>query len=169
MQERIEEDVRNEDESPSEAPSFSVTLLPHRSLSRKGFVALMCVFGAASFITGAAFVVMGAWPVTGFFCLDAALLYLAFRLNYRAALLSENVDLADRELKVTRRHPSGRSETWSFNPYWVRFQYTRRDHAADELSLSSHGRTLIFGAFLSDLEKANFAEKLSDALDRQKT
>ena len=29
----------------------------------------------------------------------------------------------------------------------------RRDYAADELSLASHGRKLVFGAFLSDIEK----------------
>ena len=31
------------------------------------------------------FLLLGAWPVFGFFGLDVLLLYLAFRANYRAA------------------------------------------------------------------------------------
>jgi uncharacterized membrane protein len=50
----------------------------------------------------------------------------------------------------------------------VQFKLTRRENGADELSLSSHGKKLIFGAFLSDGEKENFAASLSAALARQK-
>jgi uncharacterized membrane protein len=103
----------------------------------------------------------------GFFGLDAALCYAAFRWNYRAARFSERIDLAERELRVTRIHPSGKAESWSFNPYWVRFEHRQHDYAADELSLTSHGRKLIFGAFLSDSEKASFAAALKTALATQ--
>ncbi len=150
-------------------PKFSAMLLPHRSMSRKGFVALMGAVGGMSFVSGIAFMVMGAWPVTGFFGLDVFLVYLAFRLNYRAARLFEKVDLAERELRITRVHPSGQTESWSFNPYWVRFEHVQRENAADELSLSSHGRKLIFGAFLSDVEKESFAATFENALLMQKT
>ena len=44
----------------------------------------------------------------------------------------------------------------------------RRDFAANELSLASHGRKLVFGAFLSDIEKDSLAAALSAALLRQK-
>jgi uncharacterized membrane protein len=130
---------------------------------------LMLVIGAVSIVNGIVFVVMGAWPVTGFFGLDVLLCYAAFRWNYRAARLSEKVDLAGHELRVTRVHPSGKAESWSFNPYWVRFEHRQNENAADELSLTSHGRKLIFGAFLSDSEKASFAIALSAALARQKS
>jgi len=144
-------------------------LLPYRSLSRKGFIVLMLAIAAVSFIGGAVFVAMGAWPITGFFGLDAVLFYLAFRLNYRAGRLSEKIELTGHELRVTRIHPSGKAECWNFNPYWVRFEHKARDNAADELSLTSHGRKLVFGAFLSDGEKASFADAFSAALGRQKT
>ncbi len=167
MQNSSTANIEFEGGTPAPLPKFSATLLPHRSLSRKGFIALMLGVGVVSMVGGAVFVVMGAWPVTGFFGLDALLLYGAFRLNYRMALLSERVTLEERELRVTRKHPSGKAESWSFNPYWVNFKHTRRDNAADELSLSSHGRTLIFGAFLSDMEKESFAAALNAALARQ--
>jgi uncharacterized membrane protein len=128
---------------------------------------LMLVIGAVSILNGIVLIAMGAWPVTGFFGLDALLCYAAFRWNYRAARLSEQVDLAERELRVTRVHPCGKTESWSFNPYWVRFEHRQRDYTAGELSLTSHGRRLIFGAFLSDGEKASFAAALTAALARQ--
>ena len=154
-------------ETPIQAPRFTATLLPHRSLSRKGFMVLMLVIVAVSILNGILFIAMGAWPVTGFFGLDALLCYAAFRWNYRAARMSEQVDLAERELRVTRVHPSGKTESWSFNPYWVRFEHRQQDYAAGELSLTSHGRKLIFGAFLSDGEKAKFAAALKAALAGQ--
>lgn len=147
---------------------FSAILLPHRSLSRKGFLAVMAAIGAISFVSGVIFISVGAWPVTGFFGLDVLLVYFAFRLNYRAARLFERVELDERELRITRVHPSGRTEGWSFNPYWVRFELTKHENAADELTLSSHGRRLIFGAFLSDCEKQSFATALGKALSDQR-
>jgi len=128
---------------------------------------LMLVIAAVSIVNCIVFIAMGAWPVTGFFGLDVLLCYAAFRWNYRAARLSEQVDLAERELRVTRVHPSGKTESWSFNPYWVRFEHHQPGYAAGELSLTSHGRKLIFGAFLSDGEKAKFAAALKAALASQ--
>jgi uncharacterized membrane protein len=130
---------------------------------------LMLIIGTVSVVNGIVFVTMGAWPVTGFFGLDALLCYVAFRWNYRAARLSEKIDLAGRELRVTRVYPSGKAESWSFNPYWVRFEYRQREFEAGELSLTSHGRKLIFGAFLADSEKASFAIALKAALARQQS
>ncbi len=149
-------------------PQFSATLLPHRSLSRKGFVALMVTITGMDSAVGLTFAVRGAWPVAVFCGLAVVLVYLAFRLNYFAARMSETVVLSEPELRVTRRHPTGRVESWSFNPYWVRFQHERRDYAVDELSLASHGRKLVFGAFLTDIEKESFAAALNAALLRQK-
>jgi uncharacterized membrane protein len=163
------EDTESQSESGVPFAWFTATLLPHRSLSRKGFAGLMVTIAAVSFLGGIVFVAMGAWPVTGFFGLDAALCYGAFRLNYRAARLSEKVELAGRELRITRIHPSGRAESWSFNPYWVRFEHRSWDNAAGELSLTSHGRKLVFGAFLSGPEKASFAAALRAALARQQS
>jgi uncharacterized membrane protein len=168
MQHSVTGDSEATSASTIEYIRFTATLLPHRSLSRKGFLILMIAIGAVSLIGGAMFVAMGAWPVTGFCALAAVLCYAAFRWNYRAARLAEKIDLAESELRVTRLHPSGKSESWSFNPYWVRFELRRRDNAADELSLTSHGRKLIFGAFLSDGEKESFAVEFDAALARQK-
>ena len=64
---------------------FERVLLPHRSLPPHGFYVLMGLLGVTSIAVGIGFVAIGAWPICGFFGLDIALLYLAFRLNYRSA------------------------------------------------------------------------------------
>lgn len=143
---------------------FSAVLLPHRSLGRKGFIILMGVISLVSFITGIAFYMQGAWPVLGFFGLDVLLIYGAFRLNYRAARLRETIELTQSELKVTRIHPSGREQSWSFNPYWVRLELQESEDSTNRLFLRSHGRALPVGNFLSDDEKRGFAHALDAAL-----
>ena len=60
---------------------FSALLTPHRALSRTGFLVLMGFVGAVSFIAGVAFLLMGAWPVFGFFGLDVLAIWWAFRVN----------------------------------------------------------------------------------------
>jgi uncharacterized membrane protein len=143
---------------------FRAVLLPHRSLGRKGFLILMGFISALSFLTGLGFYLLGAWPVVGFFSLDMLLIYGAFRLNYRAARLYETVELTSQELRVTRVHPSGRAQSWVFNPYWVRLELEEDDTTANRLSLRSHGRVLRFASFLSNDEKRDFAHALDAAL-----
>lgn len=149
--------------SASEA-HFRAVLLPHRSLGRKGFVVLMAVTAAVCVFTGVAFLMHGAWPVTGFFGLDLLLIYLAFHMNYRSARAYETVELTPDELRLTRVHPSGRAESWTFNPYWVRLELEEVDNTANRLRLRSHGRVLTFGQFLTNEEKRGFAEALKIAL-----
>jgi uncharacterized membrane protein len=146
------------------AGHFRAILLPHRSLGRKGFILLMSLICAVSLVTGYVFYTLGAWPVMGFLGLDVLLIYGAFRLNYRAARLHERIELTEGELRLTRVYPSGRSQSWTFNPYWVRLELEKYETQADRLSLRSHGRVLIFGNFLSDEEKRGFAEALGSAL-----
>ena len=100
--------------------AFRAVLHQHRSLSPTGFLILMSSIGGVSFVTGIVFLAMGAWPVFGFFGFDVALVYLAFKLNYRAGRLYGTVELGREMLRVTRVHPSGKRESFDFNPYWVR-------------------------------------------------
>jgi uncharacterized membrane protein len=143
---------------------FSAVLTPHRSLGPKGFMVLMAAVCVVSFATGLFFFLLGAWPVIGFMGLDVALIYVAFRLNFRALKLYETVDLTQDALTVTRVAPSGKSQSWSFNPYWVRLSLQPRLGRSSELSLASHGKRLVFASFLSDAEREDFASALSSAL-----
>src|SRR6185295_20002647 len=102
--------------SELEPTIFSATLTPHRSLGRAGFLILMLLFGGISFVTGLLFLVIGAWPVLGFFGLDVLLLYLAFRLNYWQAKAYEEVTVTPSMLKVRKVSHHGRAREWVLNP-----------------------------------------------------
>ena len=144
---------------------FSATLTPHRSLGRVGFLILMLLFGAASFITGMLFLVIGAWPVFGFLGLDVLLLYWAFRLNYRHANAYERVTVTSSALKVRKVSHLGRGREWVLNPLWVRLDKVElEEFGIDRLFLVSRGRKLAIASFLGPDEKASFAKELGQAL-----
>src|SRR5215218_2196550 len=81
---------------------FSARLTPHRSLNRTGFLVLMAFLCAVSFVAGVAFLLMGAWPVFGFFGLDVLVIYWAFRVNFRSADATEDIVITPSELRVRR-------------------------------------------------------------------
>jgi uncharacterized membrane protein len=147
---------------------FDAVLEPHRSLSRAGFILLMLALGGVSFIAGIAFLVIGAWPVFGFLGLDVLLIYVAFRMNYRSGRMREAVRLTD-TLTVRRVHPNGRVQQWSFEPYWVRIEMDDPPEHWSQLTLSSHGRSLTVGAFLTAEERLELAQALTAALQRWRT
>jgi uncharacterized membrane protein len=148
---------------------FRAVLSPHRSLSRRGFNILIACVGIVSFVVGTGFLLMGAWPVFGFFGLDAALVYFAFRRNYLDARAFEEINLSREELRIRRVSPLGREVQFSFDPYWTRLDVDRRSWGIAALALTSSGRRLRIGAFLSPDDRAAFADALSVALSTART
>ena len=147
-----------------EAGRFRAVLHPHRSLSPTGFLVLMVCLGTVSFVTGMAFLLMGAWPVFGFFGLDVLLVYIAFRLNYRSGRAYELIELSPELLSLTQVDPKGRSKRFEFNPFWVRVRCSEEADGRARLRLASHGRELEFGHVLSHDERRTFAVALEGAL-----
>jgi len=96
---------------------FDAVLTPHRSLSPRGFWLLMGCIVAVSFTGGLVFLIAGAWPIFGFFGLDVALIYWAFRASYRSGRLRERLRLTRDELTVERIDPRGKLRRWTFQPY----------------------------------------------------
>lgn len=143
---------------------FRAVLYPHRSLSPRGFLILMSAIGGVSFVTGFAFLLIGAWPVLGFFGLDVALVYVAFKLNYRAARAHEVVELTPDLLTITRVTPAGASQRFEFNPYWTRVRLAQSPDGRTDLKIASHGREFSFGRLLNDDERRDFAQTLERAL-----
>jgi len=154
------------DNDPTQEPAiFSAVLTPHRSLSRKGFLALMLVAGGASLAMGTTFLLVGAWPVFGFFGLDVLLVYLAFRANYRTARAYEEVTVTAAELTVRKVNHRGRVRQWTLNPLWVRLErIVHEEFGVERLFLVSQGRRLVIAGFLNPAEKASFAQALTGAL-----
>lgn len=151
-------------DATSEPVFFDARLSPHRSLPPKGFFWVMAVLAGISFCAGISFVLMGAWPVTGFFGLDVALVYLAFRLSYRSARQIETVRLTEAALDVERVSIRGEKRRWRFEPYWLKLVFEEWDEGQNRLLLVSHGKSLSLGAFLSAPERSGLARSLNAAL-----
>lgn len=143
---------------------FDATLRPNRSLNLFGFRILMLVAGASLLIVGVLFMVAGAWPVFGFCGLEFLLLYGAFRLNYRAARAYERVRLTEDRLEVRRFSPRGEVGRWNFEPTWLRVSMDHPPQHGSQITLRSHGRSLVIGAFLAPDERQDFAEALHSAI-----
>jgi uncharacterized membrane protein len=148
---------------------FSAILTPHRSLSATGFVIMMTLVGGVSFFAGMAFLLMGAWPVFGFFGLDVALIYFAFRANYRAATAFEEVLVTASELRVRKVSHRGQVSEWTLNPVWVQLdREVHEEFGIERLFLVSRGRKLPVAAFLGPREKESFAAALGAAINEAK-
>lgn len=153
-----------------EPPLFEATLYPHRSLPPQGFWILMAAVAAVSFTFGMVFAAAGAWPILGFFGLDVALFYWAFRVSYRSGQMLETVRLTRDEMLIRRIHPRGRVEEWRLQPYWLQVDAVPASEELGaplaEVRLTSHGRRLAIGRFLTDDEREDFSQALRDALAR---
>ena len=156
--------------APADEPAlFCALITPHRSLGSVGFLVLMAAVGGVSFAAGIVFLILGAWPVVGFFGLDVLLIYWAFRTNYRAARAYEEVTVTASELRVRKVSHRGRVAEWSLNPLWVRLDRdTHAEFGIERLFLVSRGRKLPVGGFLSPREKESFADALAAAIGEAK-
>ena len=145
---------------------FERVLWPHRSLPPRGFRLLMLGLGMLSVIVGIIFVAAGAWPVCGFFGLDVALLYLAFRLSYRSARQRETLRLADGQFTVERVDIYGARRLWRFQPFWLRVVLEERRDESNRLLLASHGKSIVIGDFLAPPVRRDLAATLREVLSR---
>jgi uncharacterized membrane protein len=152
--------------TPVGNPFFERVLLPHRSLPPQGFHLLMLILGLVSLAVGIGFVSIGAWPVLGFFGLDVALVYVAFRLNYRSARRSETLRLAGDAFTVERVNVRGKRRVWRFQPFWLRVVLQERPDESNRLFVASHGRSLPIGDFLPPAARRELAATIRDALAR---
>jgi uncharacterized membrane protein len=159
----------NLDDQEPQPKLFSALLTPHRSLNRTGFLVLMGFISVVSFIAGLAFLLMGAWPVFGFFGLDVLVIYWAFRVNFKRSQATEEITITPSELRIRRVSHRGHVVEWVLNPLWV--QLDRKIHAEfgiEKLYLVSRGRRVTIANFLGADEKASFAKALTAALQAAK-
>lgn len=159
----------------SEPLVLNLALYPHRALSPTGFVVLMSAIAGLSFTIGLVAFLLGAWPVVGFLGLDVALVYVAFRLNYRDARAFETIRLTSGEMEIVKVDPAGGSRRIVLPSAWLAVEWDRpgdlpnnpRDaRRPNRLTLRSRGRRLEIGAFLSTQEKDGLADVLRDGLRR---
>jgi len=151
----------------SDPPVYEVTLWPNRSLTGRGFVAVMAFTGAMLTLplaaVGLGAVALGLAP---FLAGTLAALAWAIRKSNRDGRLTERLRLWPDLLEVVRTEPRGRVLRWSANPYWVTVTVhpEGRGRPDSYLTLGGSGREIELGAFLSPEEREQLADELREAL-----
>lgn len=150
---------------PAQEHLFEARIVPHRSLTRNASRLVVGIFALVSVASAVPFILLGAWPVAGFFSLDVAILYLAFRASFRAARAYEDILVTPLELILAKVTPAGARSEWRFHPAWVRLdQQEHEEFGLQRLSLHSRGRSVEVARFLGPDEKATLASGLTRAL-----
>lgn len=140
---------------------IDAVLTPHRSLSGKAFLRVLCVFSAMNLAVAIYWTMRGAWPVLGFLTLDVALFCLAFHMNYRASRAFERVRVEADVLHVTRQPAHGAARHWVVSPAWARVE-----DRPDAVRIAAGDRAMLLGAFLSPPERGDLAIALRAAIAR---
>jgi uncharacterized membrane protein len=149
-----------------QAPIFQATVRPHRSLSRKGVIIVICCMLAASLTVTSLMALLGAWPVVGFNGGDIALAIFLFWLNIRAARAVEIISLEADSLNIHRTDIHGRVQTLSLPPYWLNIVLQERTGTVPKLLLASRGAQTEIARQLGETEKRDLAASLTRALNR---
>lgn len=157
-------------DNPPSQPGRRITLWPHRSLSRRGFQLLMLVLAGLMFVIGTLFFILGAWPVIGFLGLEILVVWMAFRMNYRAARKRENLQANSKTFQIERIDPDGTAEIEELPTPWLKARLEAAPEsgrpAASRLIVGAHGEETEIGAFLHDAEKQDLLPEIKDMLEK---
>ncbi|NBJ11704.1 DUF2244 domain-containing protein [Microvirga arsenatis] len=148
-----------------EQPVFSAVIRPHRSLSPQGFRIVMVLVCLTSVVASVPFLILGFWPVAGFFGLDFLGLYIAFRVSYRQGEAFELLELTPIRLLFRKVSPRGEVRDWQFNPLWTRLdREVDEEYGMQSLALASRNEHVVIARDLSPPERETLAEALGRAL-----
>lgn len=145
---------------------FKAMIHPHRSMGAEARRLVITLVAIAGIISSIPFMVIGAWPVAGYFGLDVLLLFIAFRVNQKRAADREEVIVTPLELSLRRITHKGQAAEWRFNPAWVRIERGREDeeYGLQALSIVSGGTRVSVARDLSPRERADFARAFEAGL-----
>jgi uncharacterized membrane protein len=126
----------------------------------------MAVLVAINAVGGLFFLVVGAWPISGFMGLDVVLVWWAFRNNYANANQAERIVVAGDHVVLHRLSQSGKHEALEFNRRWLRV-ILEQDEARDmvgRLLFSYRGALTEVGSFLGADERTSLTKALRQIL-----
>lgn len=145
-------------------PTFVITLWPYRSLSQKGFKILMICLGSLMSLIALVFFLLGAWPVIGFLGAEIVIVWLAFKINYRAGQIIERVEISAQRVQVTRINWRGNQTHLCLESPWVRAELQQTPDQRPKLYLRAHAKKMEIGAFMPPVEKSGLAKALNQTL-----
>ena len=126
---------------------------------------LMVAIASVSFVAGMIFMLVGAWPVLGFFGLDVAVIYLAFKANYRWARIYETVRLTRDSARRTHKSV-GKGPALALPALLAEGPNRSAGQTRQSAGVIEPRQALNIGAFLSPDERVEVANALQGALPK---
>ena len=145
---------------------FEATIVPHRSLSRRGMGVLVGSLCGISFATGTMFWLLGAWPIIGFNGGEIALAVAMLRVNARARRAREVVMLTGEGLRIARTDRHGRRTERMLSAAWLNAVLHESPGRIPSLWLVARGEREEIARSLGEAEKRDLAVALQGALHR---
>ena len=137
-------------------------LRPRRALTARQFQALFAILAGATWaVTIYSFFAMGNVFAPPFAVLDTAFVAVSLRWVWRDGERFERIALSDRMLEVRRSAQA--APAFRAHPYWVRL-WVQEDAGEARVWLGSQGKQVEVGAFLSEVERLDLAERLKALL-----
>lgn len=145
---------------------MDAVITPNRSLSDRGFVALICFITLANCASAAVFVAMGAKFVAFFLGLDLAAVILAFVISWRSVHNVERVQVSSGAVRIIRETPRTREIVWESPTAFTRLDIETEDLRVVGVRLGLSGRWAQVAGALSPGERRDFAKALEAAIHK---
>lgn len=144
-------------------------LEPNRSLSPQAFGLVMVIVGIASFGGGIVYASMGAWPVIGFFGLDALAIWLCFRWSFRQQRQRTRVRITAQQVHLHHVRPDGTEKEAEIPTAFARVELDEPLTWNSWLRIEHGKRAFVIGRFLTPKERKSLADAIRTALIRARS
>jgi len=155
----------NTHDTPDNA-RYIITLWPYRSLSVRGFRILMICLASLMSLIATGFFLIGAWPVIGFLGAEILIVWFAFKVNYRAGQLVEQLEITPERVEITRTDWRGTQTYFCLDSPWIRAELSEEIEYKPKLYLRAHAKKMEIGAFMPPVEKDALAKALNQTFMR---
>ena len=155
---------------PATAPLHAVTLWPHRSLPRTGFVWFIGL--TAAMIALPLISLIGSpvlWGMLPFLLLAISAIWWALQRSYSDRNITEHLAIWPDRMTLHRIGPRKKRADWNANPYWVTpVLHATGGPVPNYITLRGGDREVELGAFLSEDERVVLYGDVTDMLAKLK-
>ena len=146
--------------------TFCAVLEPNPPLSSKATWIIMSALTIFCCVVGFVFLMVGAWPVTGFMGLELLAFGIAFSICRSRARVRERVAVDHRGMLIERNDPKLGHQAWQFEGHWARASAEREGSRRSCLVVRERGIGHRFGRFLNHDENVSLANAINQALQK---
>ena len=141
-------------------------LRPNASLSPTAFMLVMSLVGIFSFAAGILYFTVGAWPVFGFFGLDALAIWYAFKLSFRTQEQVTYVRVDDTHVRLWHMQRGKPDKKVDIPTAFVRIALDEPVTHNSFLTLQYGQKAWVIGRFLTPKRRKAIAADLRAAIHR---